>query len=508
MPIGNVAATPGTNVSGVIDRDTLWDPEDSPFTLVGNILVVNGFTLTIKPGVQVLLNGFFIEVDGTLRARGGEREAGRIIFSGHIQGLESWDANMIKFNPISAAFDETTEGGSIIKNADIVVSAPQTAIRILGASPKIENNLLVNRNRTGDSIHVSGSATIKGNTIKSRVLIEGGSPLVINNVIREVGSGNTAGIYITGGTPRIEGNLIVDNPAYEFGGGIRVDRAGTNAAIVGNTISNNINGIFLLEGAKPLITQNNIFGNTRFDLILFSTPNDVTVTNNWWGTTDESRIALKIFDKARDFRLGAAIFKPFLRSPVPTPAVEVIIQSSNTPSGTNVFVNLQLANVRFRNVMVAGVTSATKTINPGLAGFLVVGEFVDLSTTAAYAGTVTVSVRYDLAQIPSRRSENEVRIFQFVDGAFQDITVSFDIVEKRVTGQTTTLSVFVAGVFPQLATTTVLSATTVFLTTTTTVAAALIQDQSWLIVFAVALTLALVISMRLRKAKPPHGLTK
>ena len=51
------------------------------------------------------------------------------------------------------------------------------------------------------------------------------------------------------------------------------------------------------------------------------TVDDVNVTNNWWGTTNESAIANSFYDYYTDFNLGKVNFVPYLTEPNPdTPA--------------------------------------------------------------------------------------------------------------------------------------------------------------------------------------------
>jgi hypothetical protein len=64
------AQTSGTSVSGIIVTDTTWNQAGSPYTLIGNILVNNGVTLTIQPGITVNIGSFYLMVNGTLQAIG------------------------------------------------------------------------------------------------------------------------------------------------------------------------------------------------------------------------------------------------------------------------------------------------------------------------------------------------------------------------------------------------------------------------------------------------------
>jgi hypothetical protein len=65
---GNAQAT--SNVSGIINTNTTWTKANSPYTLTGNVLVDNKVTLTIEPGTTVNLEGYYIMVNGTLKAKG------------------------------------------------------------------------------------------------------------------------------------------------------------------------------------------------------------------------------------------------------------------------------------------------------------------------------------------------------------------------------------------------------------------------------------------------------
>jgi len=54
----------------------------------------------------------------------------------------------------------------------------------------------------------------------------------------------------------------------------------------------------------------------------------VTVSNNWWGTTDQQAISNSIYDSKNDFNLGTVNFVPFLAAPNPQ------APSLNTPIPT------------------------------------------------------------------------------------------------------------------------------------------------------------------------------
>lgn len=59
----------GTDVSGVISTDSTWDISGSPYTVTGEITVLNGVTLTVDPNVEVKFNnGIGMMILGNLTA--------------------------------------------------------------------------------------------------------------------------------------------------------------------------------------------------------------------------------------------------------------------------------------------------------------------------------------------------------------------------------------------------------------------------------------------------------
>jgi hypothetical protein len=292
-----------TEVMGIISSDTTWTKANSPYTLTGAVGIINGITLTIEPGVTVNLGDNFIQVNGTLKAKGNAID--KIKFNEG--GSQTWSGAAIFFTDSSGDWDETPASGSIIENAII----NRTPMLIEKASPKISNN-----------------------TFNCRISTFGGSPLILHNVFKggdgivlydsnEKISGNVfsdtgQAIYVGGANcaPLIENNLIVHN-----GYGIIVpSSSGTFSPIIrNNTIANNTDAICIAGGGNPspVIMYNNIYGSRDYNFRLGEIQNNIDATQNWWGTTDTQAIAQKILDYKKDFNLGNVTFVPFLTEPNP-----------------------------------------------------------------------------------------------------------------------------------------------------------------------------------------------
>ena len=341
-----------TLVTGVIDSDTEWTKEYSPYTLTGNILVSKGVTLTIEDGTTINLNGRYIMVNGTLAAKG--TSTNQITF----QGGGAYGGKIV-FTESSVGWNEHTEIGSIIDNTHM----NQTFLELSG-SPRINNNLI---EHSGIDIK-DGSPTISNNKFyASQIEIAGGSPVISGN---DLPGGMTAGfevnyftpITIDGGSPVISKNTIYDaemgieikqgNP-YIYGNNVSSSQPNirANAGLIernyfegiieiGNvTVKNNtINAIMVKGSSSPTIAYNNVVS------IHLSSSTNVDATNNWWGTADPAEIDQKIWDYNDDYSLGEVNYTPFLTEPnaqampdpnAPTPTPEQTPTFTPTPPPTS-----------------------------------------------------------------------------------------------------------------------------------------------------------------------------
>jgi parallel beta-helix repeat protein len=368
---GTVQAS--TNVTGIITSDTTWTKANSPYILTGPMAVGKGVTLTIEQGVSVNLGGYYIEVNGTLFARGGSVD--KIHFNG----------GRIEFRGPSTSWNEQTGSGSIIENAILnstgininTVYVYNGQVYYEHVSPKVSNNIIngwidvnsgspviSNNNITGDGsftlIQIAkGSPTVSNNNItgngNSLVIDVGQSSAVIsNNAIKGVGVGDygiggTGNAYISGNIlygfkvgisgsgSTIERNLIINNT-----NGISMGRD-ENLIIRNNTIANNSIGIYLRSSSSTMI-YNNIQNNSNYNIYLdWYATSDVNATYNWWGTTDTAAIDKKIYDYNDNFNLGKVDYIPFLtaanpqampdpNAPLPTPSTAPSTSPNTSPS--------------------------------------------------------------------------------------------------------------------------------------------------------------------------------
>ncbi|MEJ2242452.1 MAG: right-handed parallel beta-helix repeat-containing protein [Candidatus Bathyarchaeota archaeon] len=274
---------------------------------------------------------------------------------------------IIKDNIVTNAIPASiiiTRGSPIISNNTI-----SCRLLITNGSPIISNNIL------GDGVHIDahgGEVTIIDNFVYTRgtydtIFVQSSSAIISNNTIT---GNNDDGIYLSGpysffvsynnisncvtaisaNNPCplvLQWNLIQNN-----NDGIRIfineevyapfegiwkkpvdfpliitnnqisDNIGTGivfnhpiASIMNNSIYDNDVGIKIQElsdASNLSIVFNNIYAN-NYNIKLDSKPN-ISVSNNWWGTTDITEINQTIYDFKYDFNLGSINFVPILRT--------------------------------------------------------------------------------------------------------------------------------------------------------------------------------------------------
>ena len=355
MLVGSVhfgVAQNSTPVSGVINSDTTWTRANSPYNLNGNVLVNSGVTLAIQAGVIINLNANYIEVNGTLVARGTSNN--RILFNNGVvdftQFSSPWNqnsggGNIIEYSVFSGFSKPLTisiQGSPLLSQNDI-----NCLIQVSMGSPIISSNnitaLYYNAGHPSSAIYgidivtknEQDSPMVSGNTIsgpyeQAAIEIQAGNPIIQGNVI----TGSQNGIDMTYATWTI--NATIENNAISYcrQNGIALSNSYVSTAIIqNNTITNcGINAI-TISGNKPslYIAYNNFASNSGYNLY-WQNSNNLYAFNNWWGTTDIQAINQTIYDFKNDFNLGTVTFIPYLNAPNPEAPTVPIPTATPTPN--------------------------------------------------------------------------------------------------------------------------------------------------------------------------------
>lgn len=319
----------------MISSDTVWTKIESPYEFSGPVDVKAGVTLTIEAGTVVNLNGHYLQIDGTLLAKGSTDD--KIYFY----------SGSIKFTDSSIDWNEQTGTGCVLENtifeAKDFVANDLATIHVENASPKIDNNIL-GKSASHYVIEVwGGSPPITRNMINGPVgLLYAGSARSNSYVAGNIIAGGSEGVEISCmGAPIIERNSIMSTNG--MGVYLLASFGDSTPTIRNNTIANNNYGISILYDSadpfEPVITFNNFQDNTGYNIYCDpSLPSSDTFTinapNNWWGTTNEEAISQSIYDYQDNFNLGTITFTPFLTEPNPEtqPSSTTLITPTATPS--------------------------------------------------------------------------------------------------------------------------------------------------------------------------------
>ena len=248
-----------TNVSGLISINTKWTLANSPYIVTGNILVSNGMTLTIEPGVTVKFNsGLSMQIDGELIAQGTSSDS--ITFTSNtLDSAGAWGYIYFSNTSSDAIFQTNIYGnyigGSILEYCKIKYAGGANvtnngALRLDGAHPFVNYCTIEFNSASGitaynltDSLKISNSLIIHNtnNNGSGGGIYEDGSGvhLISANTISHNSASSGGGIYIAyGGSANtiITNNIVSNNRATLVGGGIS---CGDGANIANNIIMNN-----------------------------------------------------------------------------------------------------------------------------------------------------------------------------------------------------------------------------------------------------------------------------
>ena len=202
------------DVKGIISSDATWTAENSPYNVIGDILIQENTTLVIKPGVVVRFKTppiqsvyYYIQVDGTLDAQGNENNP--ILFTAEEKN-SPW--GYIKFTDTSADWDEAELSGSILSNC------------------------IIEYGGNGDG--------------GMMVQCDSASPMIRDNVIKYSGG---VGIFTSGDNQKILSNRIHDNLL----GIVFSSENEADILISNNYLINNLQGIYLDSNDKEIKINDN-----------------------------------------------------------------------------------------------------------------------------------------------------------------------------------------------------------------------------------------------------------
>ncbi|MEJ2636629.1 MAG: putative Ig domain-containing protein [Calditrichia bacterium] len=255
-----------------------WTFDNSPYTIVGDVEIPAGDTLTIDPGVEVDFSGRYrILVTGTMLAQGTAEDS--IIFkhenpdSFHygLDFLQEGTTSILEYCRIQ---DGRADGSSHYGG---VVDYHGGGIIIESSSPQISHcRIIKNNGEFGAGIFIFGSskAEITSSIISNNIAgnLGGGiglngsaatgadDPIIENNLIYGNRAANGGGIsFYSNSDIQMFNNLFYGNHAGLSGGGLYINDNTNNVAIRNSVFWNNTstNGIAeIADGGFPIVVEN------------------------------------------------------------------------------------------------------------------------------------------------------------------------------------------------------------------------------------------------------------
>ncbi len=128
-----VSSTFATDVGGMIDVDTTWSLDDSPYTVTDTIEIAENITLTIEPGVEV--NHADFRVLGVLHAVGGAYD--KIVFNGFELYTDETAASLInlQYCIIKDCSDFDIKNALFILSNSVIIKAKEASGQITIEQP-------------------------------------------------------------------------------------------------------------------------------------------------------------------------------------------------------------------------------------------------------------------------------------------------------------------------------------------------------------------------------------
>lgn len=273
-------------LAGMISKDTLLSLANSPYWVMGNVLLQPGYTMTIQPGVRLLFeDSRGIQINGRLIARGTASDS--IHFVPAAAGMK-WARILFSDSSADASYDGSGNyaGGSVLEYCRIEAGGKDVSgmVQMENASPYVHRCLIkgsetrgivalgiptlaecsVRENRGGGIQYTNNSVVrglVSGNLIEANATSDwfdlsgagiavSGRASILNNVISKNGTiishfAQGGGIYSSGNGSLLSGNTVVENYAY-YGGGMFSQSS--NDSIVGNVFHRNSSQAYAIYG--------------------------------------------------------------------------------------------------------------------------------------------------------------------------------------------------------------------------------------------------------------------
>jgi parallel beta-helix repeat protein len=258
-----------TYVEGFITQDTIWTLVDSPFVVSKDIIISEGATLTIEPGVEVRFGGFFnLTVEGRLIAEGLANKMIRFTSNKLEPHAGAWGTLWF------TSAQESSLSHCIVEYGISGITVENGRVNIIECT--VRDNF--------GGIFISGSSQVN---VQNNVISGNGDGIILNGtltsevrIIRNEISSNTQGGILCK-ADAYANTIIQNNTISENNYGFRISSDAVTQ-ITRNYILNNNIGIFYESGTGHTAHFNDIIGN---NMGMDVSGASVDATYNYWGSS-------------------------------------------------------------------------------------------------------------------------------------------------------------------------------------------------------------------------------
>ncbi|HIB91841.1 TPA: right-handed parallel beta-helix repeat-containing protein, partial [Candidatus Poribacteria bacterium] len=316
---------PPNILKDTIDQDRTLGLNHSPYTVVSDLVISNGVTLTIEAGVEIEFDGVYrIEVNGSLIAEGQAEQ--RITFTRSDSREGSWigiefksGSNQGRISYCDFSHSQTTiSGGNAVSQLTHSTFSHISAPGIISLnSATVEDNQF-NLTPGNPSLVL----TINGGSVRRNSFVGGangiaasGTVVVEDNNLTNL-SGSGIRISTAGNQMRIENNNLSN-----CGVGISLSVDGGSGQVRYNNIDGCSTGV-VLEGGNQAsslagwqVAYNNLTSSSQYAVRCENnrqTISEIDLGLNWWGSLDAASIAGGIYDFTQDSQKSRVNYSPLL----------------------------------------------------------------------------------------------------------------------------------------------------------------------------------------------------
>lgn len=312
-----------TLLSGIVDADLVLEKINSPFQVMGNLIVLEDVELTIEPGVIVeFTSGTAIVLRGKMTAIGNEADSISFYSSLDNPSANDWDGIYVD-NSYGASVKASYFNGMHANILFEVTSNSSDTLLHLTNSKFAQNQFVISE----DDIVKNHIVYIENCLFSHNHYANDGAS---NNIIlNSTFSFNAKGLYNSTCQATIIDNCVFHGNTER---GIAVNGIVTNSSFYDNDIAilmvhcdnsiyeNNeiidnrigINAYTTVGSDAPGIVQNNKICNNWEWNVLKTFGGDIDLTQNCWCLASNEDIAETVYDIFDDSELGFVIFEPFV----------------------------------------------------------------------------------------------------------------------------------------------------------------------------------------------------